>query len=77
MTAPGDLKNRQESVRLVVDFTYDKDGPTLIPAPTTPMYLPRSALVDISATTAYPKANVPLLPPLWTMRRIKRAAKLF
>jgi hypothetical protein len=38
------------------------------------MYVPRSELVEISATTPYPKAIAPLLPVLCKQRRRNSAA---
>ena len=49
-------------------------GPNVVPIVAYAMYLPRSARVDISATTALPIAIVPLLPAAWTHRKTINAA---
>ena len=48
-------------------------GPVIEPRDARPMYLPRSEEVTRSAATALARATVPLLPELWTARRMRRA----
>jgi hypothetical protein len=49
------------------------DGARMLVREVMPIYIPRSAEVATSATTALAIATVPEDPPDWTIRRMRRA----
>lgn len=80
---PATMTRNQEMVlhprncQRIPPMSGPKAGATIIPTPTIPMYLPRSEVIETSATTPYARQKKPLLPILCIQRSMNSAAQLF